>query len=309
MTIEKTFHQLRTNKKITLTALSDQNASASFIGKFEKGQTNMSVSRFFKLLEKMHVSQAEFEFLLLEHNENYLSKRIKLIDNQAITRELVQKFYKTIKKDQLENQGDNTSEFLLILASGLLLLLNQEVKKWPSTELYNLAKPVQDYLLGVETWGIYELQIFTLISFMLPAEILYLLTKLAIKRVQLYKHSLLNIQTQLMHVVWTSFSTLVYEQPTSAYKLLNVAEKHLMNNVDLTEKITLIFNKGWYEIEIGHITKGVRQANIAIDIYNSLGYKEQAINLSKQLEHHIRRQDEKKQGYKPDGSRVISIYI
>ncbi|GMA68937.1 MutR family transcriptional regulator [Leuconostoc litchii] len=309
MTIEKTFYRLRKNKKITLTALSDQNASASFIGKFEKGQSNMSVSRFFKLLEKMHVSQAEFEFLLLENNENYLSKRIKLIDNQAITKKLIQDFYKTVKKDQTEKNGDNTPEFLLILANGLLLLLNQEVKEWPSNELYVLAKPVQDYLLGVETWGIYELQIFTLTSFMLPADILYLLTKLAIKRVQLYEHSLLNIQTQLMHVVWTSFSTLVYEQPESAYKLLNIAENYLMNHINVTEKITLIFNKGWYDIETGNITKGVRQSNIAIDIYDSLGYNEKADSLRTQLEHHIKRQEDKKQGHKPDGSRVISIYI
>ena len=301
MTLEKTFYELRKSKKITLTALADQNASASFIGKFEKSQTDMSVSRFFKLLEKMHVSQAEFEFLLQENQAPYLIRRIHLIDNQAITSQLVQEFHGIIKQDQNNQPNDSTPKFLMILAEGLTLLLRKEVKQWPSDQLSVLVKPVQNYLLGVEVWGIYELQIFTLISF--------LLTKIAIKRVRSYDQSLLNVQSQLMHVIWTAFSTLVYEELSAAQQLLYIAEKHLIDHVDVTEKITLLFNKGWYAIEAGHIEKGEQRARTAINIYHSLGYNKKASDLEQQLAHHIKRQEEKKQGYKPDGSRVISLYI
>lgn len=309
MTLEKTFYELRKSKKLTLTSLADQNASASFIGKFEKSQTDMSVSRFFKLLEKMHVSQAEFEFLLQENQAPYLIRRIHLIDNQAITSQLVQEFHGIIKQDQNNQPNDSTPKFLMILAEGLTLLLSKEVKQWPSDQLSVLVKPVQNYLLGVEVWGIYELQIFTLISFMLPADVLFLLTKIAIKRVRSYDQSLLNVQSQLMHVIWTAFSTLVYEELSAAQQLLDIAEKHLIDHVDVTEKITLLFNKGWYAIEAGHIEKGEQRARTAINIYHSLGYNKKASDLEQQLAHHIKRQEEKKKGYKPDGSRVISLYI
>jgi len=309
MTLEKTFYKLRKSKKLTLTSLADQNASASFIGKFEKSQTDMSVSRFFNLLEKMHVSQAEFEFMLQENQAPYLIRRIHLIDNQAITKELVQEFHDIIKQDHSNRPNDNTPAFLMILAEGLTLLLSKEVKQWPNDQLYVIVKPVQTYLLGVEVWGIYELQIFTLISFMLPADILYLLTKVAIKRVGLYDQSLLNVQSQLMHVIWTSFSTLVYEDLSAAQQLLSIAEKYLIDHIDVTEKITLMFNKGWYDIEAGQIEKGEKRVRTAINIYTSLGYKKKASDLTRQLVHHIKRQEEKKQGYKPDGSRVISIYV
>ena len=261
----------------------------------------MSVSRFFKLLEKMHVSQAEFEFLLQENQAPYLIRRIHLIDNQAITSQLVQEFHSIIKQDQNNQPNDSTPKFLMILAEGLTLLLRKEVKQWPSDQLSVLVKPVQNYLLGVEVWGIYELQIFTLISF--------LLTKIAIKRVRSYDQSLLNVQSQLMHVIWTAFSTLVYEELSAAQQLLDIAEKHLIDHVDVTEKITLLFNKGWYAIEAGHIEKGEQRARTAINIYHSLGYNKKASDLEQQLAHHIKRQEEKKQGYKPDGSRVISLYI
>jgi len=112
-----------------------------------------------------------------------------------------------------------------------------------------------------------------------------------------------------MHVIWTSFSTLVYEDLSAAQQLLSIAEKYLIDHIDVTEKITLMFNKGWYDIEAGHIEKGEQRVRTAINIYTSLGYKKKASDLTRQLVHHIKRQEEKKQGYKPDGSRVISIYV
>jgi len=309
MTIEETFHQLRTSKKLTLTALADQNASASFIGKFEKHETNMSVSRFFKLLEKMHGSQAEFEFLLQENQDTYLTRRIHLINDQPLTLQSLAHFRDTIKKNKNSYVDDLAPQFLMILADGLALLLTHDVKKWPSSQLSAQAKPVQNYLLSVDIWGIYELQLFTLFSFMLPVDVLYLLTKVAIKRVRSYENSLLNIQAHLMNVIWTSFSTLVYEDLSAARQLLDMADTYLTDHVDVTEKITLMFNKGWYDIEAGHIEKGKQRARTAITIYQSLGYNKKAFDLEQQLAHHIKRQEEKKQGYKPDGSRVISLYI
>ncbi|MGY3743400.1 Rgg family transcriptional regulator [Leuconostoc inhae] len=309
MTIEETFHHLRTSKKLTLTALADQNASASFIGKFEKHETNMSVSRFFKLLEKMHVSQAEFEFLLQENQDTYLTRRIHLINDQPLTLQSLAHFHDTVEKDRNNDLDNQASQFLMILADGLALLLTHDVKQWPDSQLSAQAKPIQNYLLSVDIWGIYELQLFTLFSFMLPVDVLYLLTKVAIKRVRSYENSLLNIQAHLMNVIWTSFSTLVYEDLSAAHQLLDMADTYLIDHIDVTEKITLMFNKGWYAIEAGHIEKGKQRARTAINIYHSLGYNKKASDLEQQLAHHIKRQEEKKHGYKPDGSRVISLYI
>lgn len=70
-----------------------------------------------------------------------------------------------------------------------------------------------------------------------------------------------------MHVIWTSFSTLVYEDLSAAQQLLSIAEKYLIDHIDVTEKITLMFNKGWYDIEAGHIEKGEQRVRTAIDIY------------------------------------------
>ena len=70
-----------------------------------------------------------------------------------------------------------------------------------------------------------------------------------------------------------------------------------------------MFNKGWYDIEAGHIEKGEQRVRTAINIYTSLGYKKKASDLTRQLVHHIKRQEEKKQGYKSADSRVISIYV
>jgi Rgg/GadR/MutR family transcriptional activator len=312
MEIGSTFKQIRQAKHLTLNALADGNASASFIGKFEKGLTNMSISRFINLLDKMHVSQAEFEFIHGTNTGSYISERIKLLEEKSLSAEHLQTFIARIKTDIAAQPNDNAPKFLLLWAEALLPLISntaQTQRQFPADDLAMAVRPIQNYLLSVETWGIYELQLFTLASFMLPKDILFQLAKLAVKRVQGYEASFLAMQTKLMDIIWTVFSTLVYEDLNYANEILHIAEMHLAKHPDITQKIMLTFNQGWYEIEAGNHAKGLRLANLAIVIYTSLGFKTEAADLQSRLDHHIQRQGFKTEASYLGGDRIISINL
>ncbi|MBQ6544802.1 MAG: helix-turn-helix transcriptional regulator, partial [Lachnospiraceae bacterium] len=54
------FHEFRCNRNITLKQITDESVSASQISRFERGETDISLSRFLRVLENMHVEMNEF---------------------------------------------------------------------------------------------------------------------------------------------------------------------------------------------------------------------------------------------------------
>ena len=54
------FREFRTNRNISLKQIADNTVSASQISRFERGETDISLSRFLRVLENMHVEMNEF---------------------------------------------------------------------------------------------------------------------------------------------------------------------------------------------------------------------------------------------------------
>ena len=56
----RVFHDFRTNRNITLKQVADETVSVSQISRFERGETDISLTKFLKMLENMHVEMNEF---------------------------------------------------------------------------------------------------------------------------------------------------------------------------------------------------------------------------------------------------------
>ena len=54
------FREFRTNRNISLKQIADNTVSASQISRFERGETDISLSRFLRVLDNMHVEMNEF---------------------------------------------------------------------------------------------------------------------------------------------------------------------------------------------------------------------------------------------------------
>ena len=60
--------KIRLSKNLTLKELASDYLSVSFLSKFERGESDISLSRFFLLLDKLDVSIEEFYGILYQDN-------------------------------------------------------------------------------------------------------------------------------------------------------------------------------------------------------------------------------------------------
>ena len=56
----KVFRDFRTNRNVSLKQIADEAVSASQISRFERGESDISLSRFLRVLDNMHVEMNEF---------------------------------------------------------------------------------------------------------------------------------------------------------------------------------------------------------------------------------------------------------
>lgn len=64
------FREIRLAKKLTLKDVSGDFLTESFVSKFERGQSEITLSRFFYLLNKLNVSIDEFSKIIQQHYPN-----------------------------------------------------------------------------------------------------------------------------------------------------------------------------------------------------------------------------------------------
>ena len=68
--IGKVFHDFRVNRNISLKQIADENVSISQISRFERGESDLSVSKFLIALENMKVETGEFMDALQKNHDS-----------------------------------------------------------------------------------------------------------------------------------------------------------------------------------------------------------------------------------------------
>ena len=68
--IGKTFHDFRKNRNISLKQVADDTVSASQISRFERGESDLSISKFLTALANMKVEVNEFIDALQNHQKS-----------------------------------------------------------------------------------------------------------------------------------------------------------------------------------------------------------------------------------------------
>lgn len=80
--IGKVFHDFRVNRNISLKQIADENVSISQISRFERGESDLSVSKFLIALENMKVETGEFMDALQKNHDSetieFMSKLVPL---------------------------------------------------------------------------------------------------------------------------------------------------------------------------------------------------------------------------------------
>ncbi|WP_206856008.1 helix-turn-helix domain-containing protein [Candidatus Enterococcus mangumiae] len=191
-TYGRTIKEIRLSKGILLKELIDDQLSMSLLSQFENEKTTISCERFHRLLSKLEVTFDEF--IWIQTGNTFSASQLEIIeyveymDINSITEwaKLEAKYH------ELQNYyQDNYSlelDHLLQLFRFDLAMKKGIIEGTPLLTSYQKHSHYLDsakhYLLNTETWGVYELKLFTRIAVGMEPALLFRCLKLAIKKGQ-----------------------------------------------------------------------------------------------------------------------------
>lgn len=169
----KLFKELRTEKGFSKKTICDGIISVQFLGKFEQGENDISLTNIYLLLERMNVTFDEF----FSRNENYLQERITAFDRELMyayqnrNHFLLSKLSKENQERYLRDQDEMALHFHMIAG-----YYNQHM--FPTKEKpEDHVEVIRSYLNSVESWTNYEYYLATKIMMSLSVEEVYLCFK------------------------------------------------------------------------------------------------------------------------------------
>lgn len=181
-----TVRMIRQNKGLTLAEVADDEVTASFLSKFERGAAEMSVAKFLHVLTRIFTTPEEFFYIqagtesaagLANAGYHHRDEMLAQVFGDSINLDSPAK-RRTALKDL--DQRCQTAEAAYRTAPGLVSMLHWRVQQILRVLVINLVqeKPIAgvtgtgeysaealQYLYNVNDWGEFELYLFTLFSF------------------------------------------------------------------------------------------------------------------------------------------------
>lgn len=270
----QSFREIRESKNMSLAEVSNTNFSVAQLSKFERGDSDITVSKLFSALEHMNVSMEEyiiicqnyeitgFEKLLKKLNEFHTSNNINLLNNL------------------LEEHTEDTLNRIMILS----VMHDVEPK-------YNLNEEekgyLTDYLMKVSEWGYYEIVLFANSVSIFNVGTLVILAREMLHRIEYYKdissHKRLIVQT----LINVSIICIQDNQLKKANFFLKNINYLLSDETLLYEKNVYHFTTGYYSYKCGDKKKGLTFMNDSINTFKILGSQNLAANYNNFLNEFI----------------------
>ena len=281
----ETFRDLRLEKGYTLKQLAKDIMSVSFLSKVERGESDISLYYFAKLLDRLAISYDEFFHIhygeKLENFETILERAERAFAERDIEtiRSLRKQQYNKWKKEQMDQYLCHT--VMLDIYESILSnkLIDSEEEA---------IKTLYEYLFKVEVWRNYELRLYNSTMLAMPLEMVIILSKTAYER-SLTNNTLRDTKKLLTSVL---INTLIYltggmgsfERETEVEQFLTYIEKIGIDELDLYPRNSLLQVKGIYEIRKGNVEEGVERVKKASTIATQLGSHKLAAQIDNYLE-------------------------
>ncbi|MGE7623368.1 helix-turn-helix domain-containing protein [Viridibacillus sp. NPDC096237] len=260
------FRDLRLERGYNLKEVADGIVTISFLSKFERGDSDISLSNFYALLEKLNITLSEFTLITNDYTSTYFENLIEQIkvayenNNTSYLQNIAD-----IEQANWKNRNLKIHRCNEIMTKALLYNLDKQ-KSLSDEEIQFLC----EYLLTIENWSIYELALFGNSLSSLKVETVVTLSKELINRGQLF----IKLKKNKIELIRILLNTVVIclenHNISSALYFLTVLDS-LLNNTDFYfEKTKFLFLKGLYKIKIGELDKGTVLANKALFLMEEL---------------------------------------
>ena len=268
------FHEFRINRNISLKQIADKNVSASQISRFERGESDISLTKFLKVLENMHVEMNEFMAAVHGYEQTetiqFMSQLVPLEYKRDIAgfRRLFDE-----QKEKFEKKPSVYQYHLnMILAQSFICKCDDTV---PFPKEY--MDEVTDYLFTVEEWKIYELILIGNLYLFMDIPLLH---RMGQEIVGSYSRNGAN-KGLVMITLLNIWETCLHRDAlgTAAYYKDSILPL-LADETRLYERNIYLFLLGLYHYKCGEKESGIKEMDQAIQIYEWLGCDHLARNYT-----------------------------
>ncbi|KGL38154.1 hypothetical protein BMT55_09720 [Listeria newyorkensis] len=249
MNFGETIRQIRTDKNLTQTQLSEGILARNHLSQVENSNYFPSYDRVFMLLDRLNVTFEEFLFVqndLQPHDKQQF--RVD-INEKASLNDYSQLQQLSLDADKLYEENANISyyHYSLICKAVIEYGLSNKINK----TMIQHVEPIKKYLMSMDNWYIYELKLFSSIIFSLTVEEAIFFSRKAFKRLHTFR-CFLEYQHIEQHL-YLNLSTLCLEHRDfiSAKNFAKNAIKTAKNYRLVYEKICSELNHAIACIKLG----------------------------------------------------------
>jgi len=286
----KTLRKIRKQKGITLEKLAENICSVSFLSKFERGESDITLSLMTRLLEKLMMNFEEFLYIHHDFQTNQLEKFFKTTAEAYYNRDL--KTLKEMKTKELQkwNQyGVDTYHYNALLIEVYESIVDPKYTGEQIKE-YHIGL-LSDYLFRVEVWGYYELMLYNGTLLLLEPDMVIMLSRTAYEKSARFR----DYQKVKDVITTVLFNTLIYLLgPVNRYREVFTYHKEFKEfysyldtiaipESNLVDRVHLLELKGAYKIRTGNIEQGIALIKKAIQILKELNSTKMANNMEHYL--------------------------
>lgn len=277
--IGKTFKIVRISKHLSLKDIGGEEISSSQISRFENGKSELTVEKFFYLLNKLEIGFDEFESIYENYglSNGYVFRQTLIEAYDAKDEHVLRKMVQQWEKKCHENPEDVYLKLTTTVVRAFLNLVTKSVKFRPE-ELDRVEK----YLISVDNWGRFEFWVFGNCITILDDKDLEFLGNIAMGKTEFYQVLSENKRSAIRTFYNLAFVSLERGLMEQSMKYLNHLDQINLSVDFLYEKLLIRYLKGWYGYKKGFMN-GLEEMKKCEEMLWKLGARDKARELRKEI--------------------------
>lgn len=271
----KIFKRIREGKNISVKFVADEKISSAQLYLFERGQTDISLSKFRYIIHKIGISLEEFEELANDYNidNNYYERGKKLV--QLSLDQNVMMLQEILEKQESRfsyQESDIEMSFYLLIKCILSTISDDNLLTRKDYDYLN------DYIISINEWGYYQLLLFKETIFFLNLDLVISLSKELVSLL----HSKQSNDRYRQIIIATILHASGYCAKNGKMKIANFFLNTIKKVLDeeetfLYEKLSFCFTEGIVDYYSGNEELAIPKMLFCIQMLKGLGQKKLAI--------------------------------
>ncbi|KXT71321.1 Positive transcriptional regulator, MutR family [Streptococcus gordonii] len=267
----------REAKKITLRDIEHKGISRSQLSRFEKGETDLTTSKFLLALEQINVPIEEFMYAANDYKRDRFYQIVDEVKQCFLNRNVTRLHKLLIERIENSNSSTFSEMEIIFLKIKLQELSNKEY--FNDTDI----KKITDYLFSVDFWGMFEILLFGNIMYIFNHETFLLLSKEMLHRTEFY-HDIPSYRRVIASMALNSFIICTERNHLVDAKYFEMQISHFnFDESEIYERLIFRYASSFYEFKKDYTKQSILKMRKVIGFMRAV----ECEKLAERYEEHL----------------------